>query len=208
MSQSLVAKEIQCSDLLRPKSQSLFLSLGSNPYRITWLRRVRAGVKRSRNLWSLPSVPKFSACLLSVEKLSEKWEYAETKANRQRRPNNNSLVIKNDQPGLNLGLSHCRQILYHLSHQGSPYTWDGERVFDKDSSRWVSTAVSLSSREQPENTKYLRMTLKNTRLSYSFLYLKDQPYIDFFCRNSQLVNGVCVYVCVYVCMYVCVCACK
>ena len=22
--------------------------------------------------------------------------------------------------GLNLGLSHCRQILYHLSHQGSP----------------------------------------------------------------------------------------
>ena len=122
MSQSLVAKEIQCSDLLRPKSQSLFLSLGSNPYRITWLRRVRAGVKRSRNLWSLPSVPKFSACLLSVEKLSEKWEYAETKANRQRRPNNNSLVIKNDQPGLNLGLSHCRQILYQLSLKGSPRT--------------------------------------------------------------------------------------
>ena len=23
--------------------------------------------------------------------------------------------------GLNLGLPHCRQILYHLSHQGSPY---------------------------------------------------------------------------------------
>ena len=24
--------------------------------------------------------------------------------------------------GLNPGLPHCRQILYHLSHQGSPYT--------------------------------------------------------------------------------------
>ena len=24
--------------------------------------------------------------------------------------------------GLNLGLLHCRQMLYHLSHQGSPYT--------------------------------------------------------------------------------------
>ena len=23
--------------------------------------------------------------------------------------------------GLNLGLLHCRQTLYHLSHQGSPY---------------------------------------------------------------------------------------
>ena len=25
----------------------------------------------------------------------------------------------------NLGLSHCRQILYHLSHQGSPKGWRG-----------------------------------------------------------------------------------
>ena len=25
-------------------------------------------------------------------------------------------------PGLNWGLLHCRQILYHLSHQGSPDT--------------------------------------------------------------------------------------
>ena len=24
--------------------------------------------------------------------------------------------------GLNLGLLHCRQMLYHLNHQGSPYT--------------------------------------------------------------------------------------
>ena len=105
--------------------------------------------------------------------------------------------------GLNPGLSHCRQILYHLSHQGSPYTWDGERVTDKDSSRWVSTEVSLSSWEQLENTSYLWMSLQKARLSYSSLYLKDQPYIDFFCGNSQLVNGVFVYVYV-LCMYVCV----
>ena len=26
--------------------------------------------------------------------------------------------------GLNLDLQHCRQILYHLSHQGSPWTWN------------------------------------------------------------------------------------
>ena len=26
--------------------------------------------------------------------------------------------------GSNLGLQHCRQILYHLSHQGSPWTWN------------------------------------------------------------------------------------
>ena len=116
MSKSLAAKEIQCSDSLRPESHFLFLSLGSNPYRITWLRRVRAGVKWSRNLWSLPSAPKFSACLLSIEELSEKWEYAETKANRQRRPNNNSLVIKNNQPGLNPGSSNS----WPVEPQGKP----------------------------------------------------------------------------------------
>ena len=27
--------------------------------------------------------------------------------------------------GLNLGLLHCRQILYQLSHQGSPRAWMG-----------------------------------------------------------------------------------
>ena len=30
-------------------------------------------------------------------------------------------IIQNQ--GLNLGLLHCRQILYHLSHQGSPFTY-------------------------------------------------------------------------------------
>ena len=25
--------------------------------------------------------------------------------------------------GLNLGLQHCRQILYQMSHQGSPWLW-------------------------------------------------------------------------------------
>ena len=28
--------------------------------------------------------------------------------------------------GLNLGLSHCGQMLYHLSHQGSPTYWSEE----------------------------------------------------------------------------------
>ena len=76
--------------------------------------------------------------------------------------------------GLNPGsISHCRQMLYHLSHQGSPYTWEGERVIDKDSSRWVSTEVSHSSWEQPENTRYLWMSLQKARLSYASLHLKD-----------------------------------
>lgn len=55
----------QCSDLLRLNHSSYSLSLGSNPYRITWLRRVRAGVKWSRNLWSLP-LSLSSLCLPSV----------------------------------------------------------------------------------------------------------------------------------------------
>ena len=33
--------------------------------------------------------------------------------------------------GLNPGLLHCRQILYHLSHQGSPLQRRKERVFFK-----------------------------------------------------------------------------
>ena len=74
---------------------------------------------------------------------------------------------------LNPGLLHCRQMLYHPSHQGSPYTWDGERVIDKDSSRWISTEVSHNNWEQPENTRYLWMSLQKARLSYSSLHLKD-----------------------------------
>ena len=30
--------------------------------------------------------------------------------------------------GSNPGLLHCRQILYHLSHQGSPYVWASQMV--------------------------------------------------------------------------------
>ena len=58
-------------------------------------------MKQSRTLWSLP--PMSSACLLSAEhfsqriSLSEKWEHVETKENSQRRPSNNSLVIKHSQ---------------------------------------------------------------------------------------------------------------
>ena len=51
--------------------------------------------------------------------------------------------------GLNLGLLHCRQIFYHLSHQGSPvssYDWSTihflmiclTKIKDKDFLRWCS----------------------------------------------------------------------
>ena len=35
--------------------------------------------------------------------------------------------------GLNQGLLHCRQILYHLSHQGSPYTYNHYSTVDNTS---------------------------------------------------------------------------
>ena len=35
--------------------------------------------------------------------------------------------------GLNLGLPHGRQILYHLSHQGSPYIGGGDKEMMQDS---------------------------------------------------------------------------
>ena len=51
--------------------------------------------------------------------------------------------------GLNPGLSHCRQILYHLNHQGSPWTLEWAAYpFSKGSSRpgnpkWVSCIVGF-----------------------------------------------------------------
>ena len=39
--------------------------------------------------------------------------------------------------GLNLHLLHCRQILYHLSHQGSPYL--------EEVSKWLDSLTGLSS---------------------------------------------------------------
>ena len=38
--------------------------------------------------------------------------------------------------GSNLGLPHRRQMLYRLSHQGSPGDALGERQFEVDTSRW------------------------------------------------------------------------
>ena len=121
MTQSLAAKEIQCSDLLRPKRHALFLSLGSDPYRITWLRRVRAGVKWSGLTYGpypLSPSPLPAFCL---------WKNFQRSENMQKQRQ----TIKGDQiikvwslsiinQGLNPGLLHCRYILYQLSHKGSP----------------------------------------------------------------------------------------
>ena len=44
----------------------------------------------------------------------------------QARPRSHSLLQGGlHDPGINLGLPHCRQILYHLSHQGSLYLSEG-----------------------------------------------------------------------------------
>ena len=53
--------------------------------------------------------------------------------------------------GSNLGLMHCRQILYHLSHQGSPYSHLGEENsnFWLRAKRWepMPGSVQLEQRE-------------------------------------------------------------
>ena len=47
--------------------------------------------------------------------------------------------------GLNPGLSHCRQILYHLNHQGSPWTLEWAAYpFSKGSSRPGNPKLSLA----------------------------------------------------------------
>ena len=45
--------------------------------------------------------------------------------------------------GSNPGLPHCRQILYHLSHQGSPEYWSVTYPFSRESS-WPRNWIGVS----------------------------------------------------------------
>ena len=49
--------------------------------------------------------------------------------------------------GLNSGLLHCRQILYHLSHQGSPSRYQGLSQW-VDSSHQVARVLELQFQQQ------------------------------------------------------------
>ena len=73
--------------------------------------------------------------------------------------------------GLNPGLPHCRRILYHLSHQGSPVTYKGtSRILSADFSAeilqvrrdWQAIFKVLRERERKK---------KKTTLLPSILYL-------------------------------------
>ena len=83
--------------------------------------------------------------------------------------------------GLNSGLPHCRQILYQLSHKGSP------RILE-----WVVYPFSSRS-SRPRNrtgSPSLQVDSLPTELSGKPIYIY-----------------ICVCVCVCVCVYVCVCMC-
>ena len=62
--------------------------------------------------------------------------------------------------GLNPGLPHCRQILYHLNHQRSPYSdiWDTKCVFT-----YCLLYITLGSYSMEPHTVVIKFNLK---LSY------------------------------------------
>ena len=45
-------------------------------------------------------------------------------------------------PGLNLGLTHCRQTLYQLSQQGSPSSWENPRTLQDSYETIKFTTIS------------------------------------------------------------------
>ena len=103
-------------------------------------------MKQSRTLRSLP--PMSSACLLSAEhfsqriSLSEKWEHVETKENSQRRPNNNSLVIKHSQGPL-VPAQGLQIIFWAISYDLSYRCWNPHQV-EKLTTWWPDCNCGIS----------------------------------------------------------------
>ena len=58
--------------------------------------------------------------------------------------------------GLNLGLLHCRQILYHLNHQESPSKW---KSFRKRQNTYTDAEIWDRGREEEEKTYQSRRDL-------------------------------------------------
>ena len=64
--------------------------------------------------------------------------------------------------GSNLGLLHCRQMLYHLSHQGSQLTWFGHGLFQNGC--LVSCVANTSS--LPRDRLQIQTQLNSTSRSF------------------------------------------
>ena len=67
--------------------------------------------------------------------------------------------------GSNLGLLHCRQILYHLSHQGSPSNWGVAENHWKDVLKYRLAGPTPQSFSSCKS----RLIPKNLHLSNKFL---------------------------------------
>ena len=81
--------------------------------------------------------------------------------------------------GLNLGLPHCRQILYHMSHQGSSYVYThGYYNF---------LFPGLASNVTEDNFRYyvfMSIILKSYSVVLSWCYLNLKPHFILFCNRS------------------------
>ena len=62
--------------------------------------------------------------------------------------------------GSNAGLPHCRQLLYHLSHQGS------QDLFQISSSRYLLTPLILYNKEPGSNYLYQESALSSPRVRH------------------------------------------
>ena len=78
--------------------------------------------------------------------------------------------------GLNPGLPHCRQILYCLSHQGSPPRQKSERVLSNAPLKWSNlVSCSLSQRRVQSNTTK-RVLCPKWPLGFSQFYQTLFPF--------------------------------
>ena len=70
--------------------------------------------------------------------------------------------------GSNLGLLHCRQILYPLSHQGSPVT-SITQVLSREGSKWGIEMDSESSLQPAQQTRLSPPSLLPQTLAFETL---------------------------------------
>ena len=75
--------------------------------------------------------------------------------------------------GLNPGILHCRQILYHLSHQGSLYEWEYKYIF--------SMCTVVIKKKKEENFCQLRSLFQREYISFWKLVtlIRNQDAINF-----------------------------
>ena len=85
--------------------------------------------------------------------------------------------------GLNPGILHCRQILYHLSHQGSPYEWEYKYIF--------SMCTVVIKKKKENNSCQLRSLFQREYISFWKLVtlIRNQDAINFILPWKQ--NLVC-----------------